>query len=405
MLSRRHLATLSFLLASAFAVAALAPAHAQPAPEPAHAQPAPAQADAGTASADGPAPVIELWTMGPGDLIWEKYGHTALCTRYPDPRDDRCYNYGTTNFAEPVKLVWDFLRNRTKFWVSTTTPTRIMRFYSQVLDRSIWVQPLPLSPEGARHAAQVLETSTLPENKFYRYHHYDDNCATRVRDIVDEVTDGGLQAAREDSYPYSLREITRRGMTEHGILSLLVDFPLGRRSDRVPDGWDAMHQPDMLRVAVEKHLGIEPVQIYERQGAPFDVSHPIARWWLMLMGLGFALPALLTWYLGRFQRLGLGLSIAPAGLVGLLLWVMATISTLPEIRWNEAILVMWPLDLLLPVLPLRLRQRYARFRLLWSLGLLLLSLIGVLHQPLWAILMWPAATCAIAALPARKRET
>lgn len=357
--------------------------------------PAPAQG----APAGEPAPVVELITMGPGELIWEKWGHSALCVRYPDPRRDRCYNYGTTNFEAPVQLVWDFLRNKSLFWVSETTPQRMQRFYRDVLDRSLWVQRLPLTPEQAREAAALLERAVAGEDKYYRYHHYDDNCTTRLRDIIDRVTGGALRRATEGKpFPYTLREVTRRGMSEYPELVLLSDFPLGRRADRYPDMWEAMHLPEVLRDEVAAHMNVPPELIYQRQGRPFDVSHPVGRVWLLVIALACAVPAVLAWRLGRLQRIGLALSLLPAGLMASLMWFMAILSTLPEIRWNETLLVLWPTDLALPFLSAANRARYGRVRVIWLGAMLALSLVGVLKQPLWAVIAFPLLPCAVAVL-------
>src|SRR5688572_801328 len=44
-------------------------------------------------AASGPVPEIILYTMGQGDVIFEKFGHGALCAEYPEaPRNSRCYN-------------------------------------------------------------------------------------------------------------------------------------------------------------------------------------------------------------------------------------------------------------------------------------------------------------------------
>lgn len=353
------------------------------------------------AAPEEPAPVIELVTMGPGKLIWEKWGHSALCVRYPDPRRDLCYNYGTTDFSDPVTLVWDFLRNRSLFWVSASHPARMVRFYRDVLDRSLWVQRLPLSPDKAREAAALLAAAAAGEDKYYRYHHYDDNCSTRVRDIIDRVTGGALAQATEP-YTYTFREITRRGMSEYPFLVLLSDFPMGRRADRLPNLYQAMHLPLVLRDQVTERLGVEPKLVYERQGRDFDVSNPISRWWLVVFAVVMGVPALLAWRLGRFERLGLAIAVLPAGIMGVVLWTMAIISSLPEIRWNEALLALWPVDLALPLLPVGLRRHYGRARVTWLAAVLLLSLGGVLHQPLWGVVAVALVPCLVAAMHRRR---
>lgn len=358
---------------------------------------APARKALAQDSGDANTPIIELVTMGPGELLWEKWGHAALCVRYPDPRRDVCYNYGTTDFANPVTLVWDFLRGRSLFWVSRTTPQRMIHFYSNVLDRTMWVQTLPLSPDKARETAEVLKTASREENKYYKYHHYEDNCSTRVRDIVDTAL-GGVLSAGEERYPYSFREITRRGLSEYPVLVILSDFGIGRPADRIATIYQAMHLPDVLRDEVKRHAGIEPVVIYERRGRDFDVSHPASRLWLFAVALLLAVPAVASHLTGRYRRLGLAIAIVPPALIGTLLWSMAIISTLPEIRYNEVILVLWPTDLALPFLSPTRRRQYARVRVVALMLVSILSVLGVLHQPLWTVIVLPLIPCLVAAL-------
>lgn len=372
-----------------------------------------ASQDRSTAGAAG-APKIELITMGEGELLWERWGHVALCVHRPG-RAVVCYNYGTTNFSDPVSLVWDFLRGRSQFWVSRATRVSMVRFYTEKLDRTMWSQMLPLSPEKARLAAELLERNAQGANKFYKYHHYDDNCSTRVRDIIDRVTDGALSSSTSsssssstsssssgsDRYEFSLREITRRGLSEYTAFVLLSDYVIGRPADRDPTLYEAMHLPNVLRQQVELHLGVVPVVIYERQGRDFDVSNPASRVWMILIALLIAAPAFLTWLLGRFRRLGLAVSVLPGGLIGLIGWTAVIISALPEIRQNEAVLVAVPLDLLLPWLSPAWRQRYARLRIIGLVIVAALSVVGVLHQPLWIPILLALLPLVVAVLPER----
>jgi hypothetical protein len=70
----------------------------------------------GEPAGPGDVPIVELYTMGQGDLMFEKFGHAALCIRYArQPRRTRCYNYGTTDFDSVVPLIWGFLRGRSLF--------------------------------------------------------------------------------------------------------------------------------------------------------------------------------------------------------------------------------------------------------------------------------------------------
>src|SRR5688572_21430979 len=93
-------------------------------------------------------PRVELWTMGQGEDPFERFGHGALCVYEGDDDPGRCYNYGTTNFRDPVGLVLDFLQGRSRFWVSVDSGTRTLELY-QANDRTIWIQALPLTDAQA----------------------------------------------------------------------------------------------------------------------------------------------------------------------------------------------------------------------------------------------------------------
>ena len=60
-----------------------------------------------------------------------------------------------------------------------------------------WDQ-VDLTPEEAMHVAKSLGTNVLPENRMYRYHHYNDNCSTRPRDIIDAAIGHGADTVVYD---------------------------------------------------------------------------------------------------------------------------------------------------------------------------------------------------------------
>src|SRR5215468_4001076 len=100
-------------------------------------------------------PVIELVTMGIGSLIWERHGHIALCVQYDDQRHD-CYNYGIGDFSHPMKMGWGFFRGTGSFWVGRDSIENMLWIYKYT-DRTIWVQPLPLTREQKQQVIDKLE--------------------------------------------------------------------------------------------------------------------------------------------------------------------------------------------------------------------------------------------------------
>jgi hypothetical protein len=323
-----------------------------------------------------PVPVVELYTMGRGGFLVEKFGHAALCLRYRGWRDrDVCYNYGVTDFTRPISLGWGFLRGRANFWVSTIDPGAMLAYYRR--------QVLPLSQEQALLVEAKLAHDELPENRHYTYHHFYDNCTTRVRDIVDRATGGALSKGSDKIVGPSFREYGRRGFAEQTWLLVVSDFILGRAGDVQPTLWEAMFLPRILRAEVEKRLGLHPQPIYSRRGRPFSDGGSSGRGWIVLFAVLLALPATITIGLRRQQRVGIGFSMVPLGLLGLAIWGLAIISSLAELRYNEALLVFIPLDLALPFVSVQRRLRYARARVGGLVAVAGLLEVGVFKQPLW----------------------
>lgn len=328
-------------------------------------------------------PTIELFTMGPGEAIPERFGHAALCVRHPEREGaDRCYDYGAFDASNLLSLGYRFLRGESVFFVAVRDPDSMIRHY-KARDRTVWRQTLPLSREQAARAQAILEEDARPENRTYHYHHYSDNCSTRVRDILDEVTAGALASWRpEVGDSRTFRDFTREGFAGLPALLAASELILGRAVDERPDAYERMFLPKELRRAVREALGVEAKLVYAREAPPFPEPpsggsplFPIAGFALFV-----ALTATAIW--GRGEGFAVGVASVPLSLLGMILWAVAIVSPLPEVRLNELLLVFVPTDIALPFLSLRRRYRYALVRLVGIALAALLSIAGVFVQPL-----------------------
>ncbi len=329
-------------------------------------------------------PTVELYTFGRGALIFEKFGHTALCLDYQEPgRETACFNYGVTDFTIPgATLTWRFIRGQQVFFVEAIPLRGMLRFYQRE-DRTIWRQRLPLTPEQARAVEATLLADLDPKRGSYIYDHFVDNCTTRLRDIIDQGSGGKLKVDSGRRFPQTLREMGRRGLAELPPLIAFADFALGRYLDHRPTIWEAMYHPFVLRDEVAARFGVPADVIYQRRGPPIPDDGPTGRPWALAIGLLLVLPLAVARVTGRFERAALAVAAIPAGLLGVVLWTVAIVSTIPTVRWNEALLLYLPLDLALPFLGPARRQLYARVRLGMVIVVSLLRAVGLFLQPLW----------------------
>src|ERR1043165_2450653 len=324
-------------------------------------------------------PGIELVTMGVGSLIWERHGHIALCVHGDWDRRDRCYNYGIGDFRHPMAMTWGFFRGTGSFWVGKLGVEDMLSIY-EYADRTIWVQPLPLTQVQKRAVIEKLEFDILEPNRYYAYDHFWDNCTTRVRDVIDAASGGQLKAMHEPTDERTFRDLAREGFYGMPIPLLVTDIAMGRVTDRQPTYFERMFLPQYLREAVTKLWGVEPRVLYQRQGPPQDTDSSSGRVWFALVILALTSPAWIARLIGRFQRTGLAVAVVPYVLLGTVLTFLAIISPLPSVRWNETCLVLFPFDLLLLTLPAARRRRYARGRLVMLAVILVLWLVGLVRQ-------------------------
>jgi len=378
-------------------------------------------------------PGVKLVTMGVGSLIWERHGHIALCTCGDGGRRDACYNYGIGDFAKPLNMAWGFLRGENSFWVGKMNPVQMIAVY-QLADRTVWVQDLPLTPAQEAKVVAKLELDILEENKHYSYDHFWDNCTTRVRDIIDDATGGELSKMTNLTDDRTFRDLAREGFLGMRIPLLITDIGMSRITDRVPTYWERMFLPDYLREAVEAKWNIKPTVLYQRKGPPslkelekaladptlssteraklqaqFDEleNMPSGRILFALLAVLLTAPAWLTRRWGKLERTGLAVAVAPAAFLGLVLWTLAVVSPLPYfMRWNEALLCLMPFDFLLLFLPLGLRRRFARGRVI-MLGLVAaLLLVNLFKAPIWPVWLWALIPNAVVGFwPARVAPT
>ena len=315
------------------------------------------------------APRIELYTMGPGDDLFSAFGHAAICVADGKTPQGRCYNYGTADFTTPVPLTWNFIRGRALFWVSVTDTFHMLRYYEHV-ERTVWRQSLALSPEAAERVAVALAASADERVKYYRYHHFDDNCTTRIRDVLDRATGGALSRDRVDR-GRTFRQWARDGFAGDTALLAAVELLLGRSADRRTDNWQAMFLPSELRDEVARRYAAPPVEVVHGRPRP-----PAGATWLGLAAYAIA-GALLTLLVLLHARSGRIVTAIVLGLVGTILWALAALSTFPELVRNEMLFSFWPTDFALPWLG----RRYLDVRLA-VLFLVLVLHVGVLVQPL-----------------------
>jgi Domain of unknown function (DUF4105) len=194
----------------------------------------------------GAALTVSVMTMGPGAMVWERFGHNAIWIHDPVQGTDLTYNYGLFDFRQQ-NFILRFVRGQMWYWMAGFPAERYLEEYKRN-NRSVWVQELDLPPRARLRLQQFLAWNALPENRFYHYDYYRDNCSTRVRDAIDRVVNGALRRATAPvPVAASYRFHTQRLTANDPLIYTGLLLAGGEGVDRPLTAWEEMFLPLKLR--------------------------------------------------------------------------------------------------------------------------------------------------------------
>jgi hypothetical protein len=326
------------------------------------------------------APRIGVATMQPGEIFWERFGHDAIVVDDPALGPPISYNFGFFDLSEPG-FVGRFVRGEMEYQLVALPLAEDLVYYRDT-GRGVSIQWLDLSADEASRLAAALAQNARPENARYRYDYFTDNCATRVRDALDDALGGALRRQLEPrSQGNSFRSEAVRLASPAGWMWLGFDLGLGPFADvprsRWEDAFVPMHLAEGLRNA--RRADGRPLVASEEILLPHRIApEPQARaqrWWPWLLA-GLALAAAVV-ALGRAaprRALWIGLPLWLASTVLGALMLFLWMFTAHRAGWaNHNLLLFNPLCLLLLPGAVRLLRGRAPGRMF---RLVLLAVLG-----------------------------
>ncbi len=311
---------------------------------------------------------IKLLTIGPGDPLYAWFGHSALIVTQPSGTQIM-YDWGIFDTQQKYFYL-NFARGRMYYYVLASEATwRIEEALSEMRD----VKLLELNfPKEAKFAIiSFLQKNIKSEYSTYLYHFYRDNCATRIRDIIDAGTNGAFKAwAQAESTGLSYRQLDSSYMIHSPALFWVLDFLQGRTIDAKLNRYEELYLPEKLEQAVLDFTYPDGSKLARNVQVLRDTSHLGIRaavapstarydWQYFLVGLGIALLLYLAgrWNC-RLKTILLGLLFLTLGLLGSLLLFMMLCSDMDMTYFNENILFVNPLLLISAVGLLRGKTRH-----------------------------------------------
>ena len=193
---------------------------------------------------------ISILTIGPGDNLYDKFGHSAFRVYDPENDIDYAFNYGVYDFDTP-NFYTKFAQGKLLYKLAVSESEPFLNSY-KAQDRWVEEQVLNLSYSEKQGVFNFLQENAKPENKYYKYDFLYDNCATRIRDVLVSVLGDKLKynaSLAEDGYTF--RELIQKNVHYNSWGSLGMDVAIGAVVDRKASSWECQFLPEYVYKANE----------------------------------------------------------------------------------------------------------------------------------------------------------
>lgn len=306
----------------------------------------------GVAQSLSPQATISILTCDPGREVYSMYGHTAIRISDPAQGLDAVFNYGVFSF-ESDNFLYRFAKGETDYLLVGQRYASFMREYEHDR-RSVYEQVLNLSLEGKEKIYLALLENAKPENAEYRYNYFTDNCATRVRDMVERNAGATVHFPDQQSAE-TYRDLIDDFHHSFRWIDFGIDLVISKPADVPIPFYAHMFLPEYLldqfsKANIASNGTSEPLVKETRTLIEFP-NHKLESdlpWPAIIFGLIFLLIALISFrgYLKgkQHERLDYWL-LALTGLSGLVMSWLALYSEHPALRPNYNILWAFPPNL------------------------------------------------------------
>jgi len=188
---------------------------------------------------------VFLITCFPGREIETIYGHSAIRIVNHSINYDSVYNWGVFYFKTP-NFAWKFAKGRLKYQVDSDTYDRFLQVYF-FEQRSVISQKINLNSTEKSIIINLINKNLLPDNRFYLYDFFYDNCATRIRDLIEKTVGINLVYPVDTNIENpTFREMINKAQLPMPWLTFATDLLIGKPGDKKAEFRDQMFLPEDL---------------------------------------------------------------------------------------------------------------------------------------------------------------
>ena len=319
-----------------------------------------------------------LLTCAPGEKVYEIYGHSALLV-VDDENIGRVYNYGIFSFSEE-NFMLKFVLGQTNYLLDDDD------FYAFLSDRKTDVSllKLDLTDIEQNRLDSLLQENMRIENRRYLYNYFNDNCATRIRDLIEKSAHVSYNEIPAATYRTCVRDCVGDNWQMFGINLLL-----GAPADTLISVREQMFLPlvmeeafasaTVMRDSMTAPLASTPAALIPGRQANHEAQKslfsPTLFFALLLMAVAWC--TLHEWRKKRWNRAVDALLLLSCGLAGVIVCFVSFFSIHPTVYPNYVALLLHPLQLVALALLFFSPKSYVYYACLNLLSLAVMIAIGL----------------------------
>lgn len=337
---------------------------------------------------------ISIITCGCGNELYSIFGHSAIRINDPVTKFDYVYNYGTFDFGTPG-FYPKFVRGQLDYMLSVA-PYRYFIFSYIKEKRWVKEQVLNITTEEKNIIFNYVQNNALPENKFYRYDFLQDNCATRIKDVLKYALKNKLVLGKANiDSTTSYRDILAEYLPNHDWERVGIYLAMGMPADKTITDEQATFIPDYLATVCHnsklrvnnKELPLIKLErtLYEPENGVVNlresksVFSPLFVFWIIF--LIAIIISIYEIYLKKYIKLFDNLLFFIIGLLGILVLLLWFATEHKSMINNLNIL--WAMPLFLPAMFFYYKEKYKSFAKYLFLSLGIISLISLIPFPVF----------------------
>ncbi len=340
---------------------------------------------------------VELYTVGLGPALYMRYGHTLLGFHVKSTGARLIYNWGMFDFEDPLFPIHFYLGKRT-YWVGQSSIEGVIGLYRDYEDRNVWRDIINLTDHQKSELIRLVNEKFSTENMFFGYEHFERNCATIPRDLInDSLGKVFSKSLKAEPASHDFRWYVRTHLGIVPYLGWILDLAMNNKLDVPQSKWEETFYPIKLR----EYAASLPA--YNDDGTPkvgqnllqFDKQLVVAsRDWFepdpnfyIYVTASIFMVILTILFLPFLPFIGGTSSVLMGGIFGTLGFSMIVswiFSTHYDLHHNVNMLLFFPTDLILILLPLWRQKPWFRNYVIchWILlgAHICVSLLGISHQ-------------------------